>query len=493
MRSSVRAIAALTSVVAALAVLLLGHGTVSAHNTLLSSSPPDGSQLTESPTQIALQFDLPAPLETASAELIDATGVRTDLTDLFHGPAGETEIVAPLPAGLSGAVTVRWRLVGPDGHPLTGRVSFTVAMPTSTSPAAATSVPPVETSTTSPSLAASADDDSGDTTGTPGAVRWLLRFASYVAIGAVIGITLTDRLIWHGLASRPSFRRLISRSLAAVAALAFAQLLILGADIEGTSPWRAFGALDTATLTDAGVALSIRILLCAVAWVVLCEMDFVHAQVRWTALTLVGVALMGTWAWAGHARSQRWSWLGVPVDVVHHSAASLWVAALAIVGITALTALQPAELEPVMRRMSTIAAGAVIVIVATGSIQTLRVVGGPTQLLDAGHGRYLIAKLVLVAFMLGLANHHRTRLATIFRTEQPADLLATGLRRGILTEFALGVAVIGVTAAMVVSPPSSASAAASTTTAFVPTSSTGCFIDADASCEWTVPAIRSLA
>ncbi len=351
MRSSVRAIAALTSVVAALAVLLLGHGTVSAHNTLLSSSPPDGSQLTESPTQIALQFDLPAPLETASAELIDATGVRTDLTDLFHGPAGETEIVAPLPAGLSGAVTVRWRLVGPDGHPLTGRVSFTVAMPTSTSPAAATSVPPVETSTTSPSLAASADDDSGDTTGTPGAVRWLLRFASYVAIGAVIGITLTDRLIWHGLASRPSFRRLISRSLAAVAALAFAQLLILGADIEGTSPWRAFGALDTATLTDAGVALSIRILLCAVAWVVLCEMDFVHAQVRWTALTLVGVALMGTWAWAGHARSQRWSWLGVPVDVVHHSAASLWVAALAIVGITALTALQPAELEPVMRRI----------------------------------------------------------------------------------------------------------------------------------------------
>lgn len=464
MRSPVRALAALTSVVAALAVLLLGHGTASAHNTLLSSSPANGAQLTESPTEIALLFDLPAPLETASAQLIDATGVRTDLTGLVHGPAGETEIVAPLPAGISGAVTVRWRLVGPDGHPLTGRVSFTIATPTSTAPvAAATTAPPTDTSTTAPSVTAAADDEV-DATGTPGAVRWLLRFASYLAIGAVIGITLTDRLIWPGLAARPSFRRLVSRSLTGVAVLALIQLLVLGADIEGTSPWRAFGALDTATLTDAGVALAIRILLCAVAWVVLCEMDIVHSQVRWTALTLTGIALMGTWAWAGHPRSQRWAWLGVPVDVVHHGAAALWVAALAIVGITALTTLQPPELEPVMRRMSTIAAAAVVAIVATGSIQTVRLVGNPTEFLDATHGRYLIAKLALVAFMLGLANRHRMRLATIFRTDQRAELRTSGLRRSILAEFALGVAVIGVTAAMVVSAPSSAATSPTTPT-----------------------------
>ena len=40
--------------------------------------------------------------------------------------AGDTEVVTPLPALQPGPVSVRWRLVGADGHPITGRVDFTV-------------------------------------------------------------------------------------------------------------------------------------------------------------------------------------------------------------------------------------------------------------------------------------------------------------------------------------------------------------------------------
>ena len=455
-----RALAAAIVAFVGLATLLLGASPAAAHNTLLSSSPADGAQITDNPTQISFLFDLPAPLETASAELIEPNGVRTDLTGLTHGPAGDTEIVVPLPADLSGQMTVRWRLVGPDGHPLTGRVSFTVTpVPATVLTASSTTLATGDISTpdtTTPPAVAAPDIGPDEATGTPGPIRWLLRYASYLAVGAVIGISLTDRLIWRGVGSRPTLRRITSNALALVAVLAFAQLVVLAGDIDGRSPWRSLGSLDAATTTDAGFALVIRIVLGGVAWVLLCRMHIVHDEIRWTALSLTGIALMATWAWSGHAKSQRWPWLGVTVDITHHIAAALWIGALAIVATTALTALDTGDLESVMRRMSTVAAGAVAVIVATGAIQTVRLVGSPTQLLDDAHGRYLVAKIVLVVAMLGLANHHRTRLATMFDAgNQDGPSIGT-LRRTIVTEFAIGIAVIGITAAMVVVPPSNA-------------------------------------
>ena len=458
-----RALRALIGALIGIVTLSVGASPAGAHNTLLSSSPADGAQLTSSPNQISFLFDLPAPLETASAELIDANSDRTDLTGLSHGPAGEAEIVVPLPADISGQMTVRWRLVSPDGHAITGRVSFFVTPaattattlatePSSTLATGATLTP----DTTTPAPAAAPDTEADDAAGTPEPLRWLLRYASYLAIAAVIGIALTDRLIWRGVGSRPTFRRITSNALALVALRSFAQLAVLAGDIDGRSPWRSLGSLDAATTTDAGFALVIRIVLCGVAWALTSQMHIIHDEIRWTALSLTGIALMATWAWSGHAKSQRWPWLGVPVDVAHHVAAALWIGSLAIVATTALTALDAGDLESVMQRMSTVAAGAVALIVTTGAIQTVRLVGNPTQLFDDSYGRYLVAKIVLVAAMLMLANHHRTRFPVMLRAEHGSDALSRGLRRTVLTEFAIGLVVIGVTSAMVVALPSGA-------------------------------------
>lgn len=453
-----RALRAVIGAFIGIVTLSVGASPVAAHNTLVSSSPADGAQLTSSPSQISLLFDLPAPLETASAVLIDPNSVRTDLTGLAHGPAGDTEIIVPLPADLSGPMTVRWRLVSPDGHAITGRVSFTVtpaATTDDTVPSTALATGDISTpDTTTPASVAVPDAGPDEAAGAPGPVSWLLRYASYLAIGAVIGIALTDRLIWRGVGSQPTFRRITSNALALVAFLAFAQLAVLAGDIDGRSAWRSLGSLDAATTTDAGFALVIRIVLCGVAWALSSQMHIIHDEIRWTALSLTGIALMATWAWAGHAKSQRWPWLGVPVDIAHHVAAALWIGALAIVATTALTALDPSDLESVMRRMSTVAAGAVAVIVATGAIQTVRLVGSPTQLLDDAHGRYLVAKIVLVVAMLALANRHRTRVATMFHADREGGPSIGTLRRSIVIEFAIGLAVIGITAAMVVAPPS---------------------------------------
>ena len=58
-------------------------------------------------------------------------------------------------------------------------------------------------------------------------------------------------------------------------------------------------------------------------------------------------------------------------------------------------------------------------LVVTGLVQTVRLVGSPMDLLDANHGRYLVAKIVVLAAMLGIANANRRRVD--HRLDDPAS------------------------------------------------------------------------
>ena len=118
----------------AFAAIVLWAAPAGAHNSLVESEPAEGATVATLPAVVVLRFANPVPLDTASAEVIDESGNRAAIEGLRHGPAGESEVVAPLP-GLAGRdITVRWRLVGPDGHLLTGRVQFAVAPPASSPP-----------------------------------------------------------------------------------------------------------------------------------------------------------------------------------------------------------------------------------------------------------------------------------------------------------------------------------------------------------------------
>lgn len=437
----------------------------SAHNTFQGSDPEDGSTLDAAPEQIAMVFTQPVPLDSATVQVIDASGTRTEVSGLTHSPEGENVLVAPLPPMASGEVTVRWRLVGPDGHPLTDRIVFTVAapvaaypVPTTVASAVAVPVEPPPTTTSAP-VAETAVDELGFST--PGPLRWLLRYGSYLAIMVVVGIVLTDRLVWPGVADRPSFRSLVVRALLGIGVLAAVQLLVLASDISGEAPWSSLGSLDIATRTNAGLAFVIRILIVGFVWCVLYRMKTFDEEVRWTAVGLAGVALLGTWAWAGHSVSQRWPELGVPLDVVHHVAAAVWIGALIIVGWCATRRLNRDDLAPVVGRLSRVAAVSVGLIVVTGLAQTLRLVGTPTRLFAADHGTYLVIKLALLAGMLVFANANRRRVATVVRRPDRLNSgTVTQLRRTILIEFGVGLAIIGITAAMVVSPPATSTSTA---------------------------------
>jgi copper transport protein len=433
------------------AVVGLPAGTSSAHNTLVSSDPADGASLVVAPTQVTWMFDRSVPLETLTVTLIDATGARSELPGSTHGSAGDAEVVTPLPALQPGQVSLRWRLVGPDGHPVTGRIDFAVSPPTTTVPGVAATPPPA---TIPPAVEAASVDDGDGSYSTPSPVRWVLRYASYLAIMAIVGILLTSAYVWAGAGDHPLLRRVLSWSLFATAALAFGQLLVIASDVGGSAPWASFGSIDAATVTDAGMALMIRIVLALALWVVLFQYRLTHPDVYWSAVTLPGLALLATWAFAGHSRSMRWPEIGVLTDVAHHAAAAAWIAGLAIVGWIVIPKMATDVLVPAVRNFSRVAAISVAILVVTGLAQTVRLVGNPTGLLDADHGRYLAVKVLVLAAMLAIANANRQRVNRRLDDTTGLGTHVGALRRAVLAEFAIGLVIIAITAAMVVSPPS---------------------------------------
>ncbi len=444
---------------AIIAGVALPAGTAWAHNTLLSSDPADGAALSLVPTQLTWVFDNPVPLETMTVTLIDASGARTELSGSAHGAAGDTEVVTPLPSLQTGPVSLRWRLVGPDGHPITGRVDFTVAAPTPTTiDRTATTVPSVAATTPPPTTPVAVDESrleqSDDTYSTSSLARWILRYASYLAIMAIVGILLTSGYVWAGAGTHPMLRRILSHSLFATATLGFLQLLVVASDISGKSPLSSFGSIDAALTTDAGMAFVIRIVLALSMWLVLFQAGIVHRDVYWSAVSLPGLGLLATWAFAGHSRSMRWPAVGVVTDVAHHTAAAAWIAGLAIVGWIVIPKTAPGLSVPAVRRFSRVAAISVAMLVGTGVVQTLRLVGSPMDLLDTDHGRYLAAKIVVLAAMLLIANANRRRVDR--RLNDPATLHRHigPLRQAVIAEFAIGLVIVAITAAMVVSPPS---------------------------------------
>jgi copper transport protein len=443
-------------------------GTASAHNTLISSDPSDGAELAAAPAQITWTFDKAVPLETLTVTLIDATGARSELSGSTHGAAGDTEVVTPLPALQPGPVSVRWRLVGPDGHPITGLVSFSItAAPTTTTTVAATTAevttvpsspvtaaPTTTTTTTTPTTITGSSIDQGDGSySTPTFIRWVLRYASYLAIMAIVGILLTTAYVWSGAGGHPILRRIVSRSLLATAALGFLQLLVIASDISGKAPWSSFGSIEAATTTDAGMALGLRIVLAGSLWLVLFQAGIVHRDVYWTAVSMPGLGLLATWAFAGHSRSMRWPTVGVATDVAHHAAAAAWIAGLATVGWVIIPKTAPKVLVPAVRKFSRVAATSVAVLVGTGLVQTVRLVGSPFDLLDTNHGRFLAAKIMVLAVMLGIANVNRQRIDRRLDGKLGGSHRGA-LRQAVIAEFVIGLVIVAITAAMVVSPPS---------------------------------------
>lgn len=423
----------------------LGGGAALAHNAYDSSTPTDGEVLTVAPTEWTITFTKDVPLDSASAEIITADGVRSDLGPALAGTQANV-IRFALPAALSGAVALRWKLVSDDGHVVSGRVAFTVdptGATVSTLPSATPGV--VDTPKPLPTFS--------DTNPAPEPVRWLVRLAVYVALLLVGGLVLSELLVAQG-SLRSQRGSLVLRAAGGTLAVgSLIQLLVLLGDINGTSIISAIGklgdAFDSTPLGMTTLRLMAGLSIAAISFLRIDESD--EERVSKLMIGLLAIFAAGL-AYTSHSRSRAWPVLGVPVDVVHTAAVATWLGGLAVLLFVVIPFVDDRDALDSFRRFGRAATIAVPVIVGSGVIQTLRLHGGITTLFSQTHGRILLLKILVVIALLALAN--KSRQLNLRRIADEPARLATRRRqlvRAGLTECAVGGAVVAITAALVTS------------------------------------------
>jgi copper transport protein len=438
----------------ALAALALAPASALAHATLEASSPERGAKLDAVPAQVVLRFDEPVEASFGALRVFDQAGREVQSGKPFR-PGGDSKQVAVKlrPGTKPGGFTATYRVISADSHPVSGGFVFTVG--DAAAPA----------KTVDELLQGS---DAGPATSTAfAAVRAVQYGAIAIGLGALIfllyawgtvapGKTAADKVFSAGLR-----RLLIAVSVAGLLS-AVAGVVLQGATAGGTSVWAALdsGVIDDVLSTRFGGVWGVAVF----AW--LAVLIGALAVAPGAALLPPLIALAFLPALGGHAGVQPPVWLNAPANVVHVLAVSAWLGGIAVLVFVlrgATRELEPAErtrtLTAVVGRFSTLALGAIALVLATGITQAIIGVSSLSELFDTAYGRAVLIKLGLLLAIIGLGAVNRTRVLPRLRNATAPGAAGVLLRRTLNTELAIALVVLGVTGALAGYPPANTVAA----------------------------------
>jgi methionine-rich copper-binding protein CopC len=122
----------LAAALVVLVVVVVPPGPAAAHARLVGSSPEPGATVERAPDEVVIELDAkPATVEGDPLQVYGPDGRRVDARDPHVGEQGRRLAVTldtgePRP---SGEYQVAYRVVSADSHVITGRLSFTVGLP----------------------------------------------------------------------------------------------------------------------------------------------------------------------------------------------------------------------------------------------------------------------------------------------------------------------------------------------------------------------------
>jgi len=418
-----------------------------AHNAIDISSPADGEVVAAPLNEWVISFTNDVPLNSASAEIINADGVRTQLTSLAHGDS-EKIVKFSLPENLAGVISGRWRLVSTDGHVVSGRVQFTINDDANAN-VAATTIPTQDSAITNepPSDFASSNSIMQEP------IRWSLRVVGYGALFLLGGLLFTQFNLAPGIFGNPASLLAVRSSAIALTVIPAIQALLFVSDLNDSSFFRALFQINDALSSTPGSMFLLRAFSGAVFIYLLTQRTVHNFSPMFTKLaSLNAVMYVATLSYTGHARSFGAPWLGIPVDMAHTAASAIWLGGLLVIIFFIAPHFETKELLNAFIRFGQFAKIAVITIIATGAIQTLRLHGGITTLFTSSHGRLLLLKIVVVSAMLKVGDINRLRIVALSQRESVAvERKKNLLVRASYTEAAIGAVVIAITAILVTS------------------------------------------
>lgn len=439
-----RRVPALLAVVLVAAAAVVGLATpASAHATLVSTDPAEGAVLPTAPGGVTFTFDEPVQLVPKGLLAFDASGDPVDIEASSSG----TEVEGDLPDGLDdGTYVVTWRVVSADGHPIAGSLTFHVGAPS----------PKVE----APKLEA---PDPGPVS----TVQAVVHAVDYVALLLAGGLAIF--LAWTSRGVRlpePVRRRLVRtlRGASVVAVLAAALAVPLAGAYQLGSGLS--GLLDPDALDPSLVGQDLQVLALQVAGLGVASWA---AGLQRSSLVVDLVTALAVWspALVGHTRAYEPAALLVVTDALHLSAGAVWLGGLVGLALTLpAVAGRPRDGALLLSRFSTLAGGLLLALSLTGVLLGWRIVGSWDRLFGETYGRLLLVKVALVGVVALIAAWNRFRLVPRVTDGVGHDDRRRGsglVRRAVVAEAALLVAVLGVTGFLTQKPPGGEAAAAPAT------------------------------
>ncbi len=389
----------------------------SAHAVLEHSSPAADSVVKTEPPVVVLTYDETVVTASDALRVYDDKLRAVQVGPTTHPNGRGDTVETTLPPGLAdGTYTVTWRVTSADTHIVSGSFEFSIGHRTKV-----TGAPPTVRQDPA-TLSAS------------GVIRGL----GYLGLVAGPGLLVAALWLWPaGLALRRVRWTILGGGIG-LAVVTLAGFVVQGALAAGVPLAHALHRSVLRLGTDGrfGRAGMERLALVVVlADIFLITRD--HERARRYAASGVTLALAATWPYAGHASTGSLVPLAFIADLAHVAAMTIWLGGLLLLVVGVLSVGDDAA-AAVVARFSDWALAAVALIVATGLFATWRNVRHWGAFTATRYGVLLLVKTAIVVVVIAIAVISR-RLAA---------RQVSRLRRSVAAEFAVAVAILGVTAAL---------------------------------------------
>ena len=379
--------AAIASTVLALTFI---PGIASAHAILESSSPEPSALLASSPKEIRLDFDEQVEDSLGDIRIYDSEQREVSVKKTVRSSSDLSIVTAGVPTLKNGVYVVVWRVVSADGHPISGAFPFEIGTKSTGTSASLLEEVLNRTETTSP-------------LGNPMSTLRLLGFLGLILLIGCVS------LLWRSpLLGNARVGRTLQFSSVFIAISSLGLLLMQGPYTAGKS----WGSLFDSVLigdvmqTRLGLALFVRAI-CAFAWGVLALTASASVSRRWRiSVVATAVLTIATYAASGHQSAGTLPGVFVPLDMIHLAAISTWVGALLALAIIS----KNNNVENEAKRFSQMATWSMPVVVVTGVVQGLHLLGGISTITETTFGKLLLVKTLLVVGVVVFGSKARGKL-----------------------------------------------------------------------------------
>jgi copper transport protein len=424
-----------------------------AHAVPLSSTPAPNAGLAQAPLEITVRFSERVEGRASSLQVFNAHGQRIDDDHAAVDRDNPWLYRVRLRPVAGGTYTVSWRVMSADdGHVTDGAYVFAVGE----------SVAPRSSTV-------------GQVIAVTGWLDALARWIGLLSTVALIGLLTASLVFWRRQLSRvPQPSHILPWLGALLLGGSFALFARLHQIALEANLWTGIGRLMSTTV---GAILVAKIGLIIGLTAVLVAYWCVSAGRRWLwslALVLLVLLLISDTLVSHSAATVEWRSLAIGAQLAHLLGVTLWVGGLGYFATLFWWSVfrersVASELAWAMPSFSLLAVGAVGLLAVSGLYLTQLHLGSIDQLIATPYGRTLLAKLGVMALMVGLGGYHqcivqRRILAGLAQSGGSTDLVSQRFKRTLRIEAVLGVLALLLAAFLgTTSPPTNPPSAATET------------------------------